>query len=978
SVKSNIGHLELAAGVAGIIKVLLQLKHKTLVKSLHCEELNPYIQLQGSPFFIVRQNQPWEAPRDAVGRELPRRAGISSFGFGGANAHVVIEEYVAPAAPPPPPAPSPAQPALVVLSARNEARLHEQVRQLLDAIAQHPFTDEDLPNIAYTLQVGRSAMDSRVALTAASIEELQRKLASIADGRPAGDDIYQADARRSKDAMAALAADDDHRQLVQAWMAGSKHGKLLDLWVKGLPLDWQQLYGGRMPRRISLPTYPFARERHWVTEPADVGTPKGGVAVLHPLLQQNTSDFTEQRFSSRFTGKEFFLADHVLQGTPVLPGVAYLEMARLAVARATGALDHGTGIVLKDIVWARPLMLSGAAASVDIALYPHENGEIGYEIRSTAWAPAGEEPAREHHAQGRAAIVHGERDVPRIDLAACKRECPRPIDAAQAYSALDAMGLALGPALRAMDSLHAGADGRGRAQVLARMRLPPCASEGREQYVLHPSLMDASIQAALGLALTGDAPADAKLKPLLPFALQRLEIFGRCPDTGWAVIRHADAAAPSEKAQTLDITLCDDEGAVSMRMLGLSLRLLEGELSGQAPVPSAAAAQARLPLAAKLEPEPEAEADEFAGPVRDWLKRTLSHLLKVKRENIEADTELADYGIDSIKFIELTNAVNEELKLELVPPIFFEYSTLGSFTGFLLHRQRDAVARRFAGTRPRALPTRATAGALSSEEQPALQLPARRYLRQARIETALARPAEPVAIIGISGRFPMAQDADALWSNLAQGRDCIGEIPDSRWGWGAIPTKWGGVIDGIDEFDPLFFNISPREALLMDPQQRLLMTYVWKAIEDAGYSAESMSGTKTALFVGTMASGYAGLVAQAKIEIDGYSATGAAPSVGPNRMSYFLNLHGPSEPIETACSSSLIAVHRALQALDTDGCEMAIAGGVNTLVAPEIHISFSKAGMLSEDGRCKSFSSSANGYVRGEGVGMLLLKKLGA
>src|SRR5436305_3910178 len=162
----------------------------------------------------------------------------------------------------------------------------------------------------------------------------------------------------------------------------------------------------------------------------------------------------------------------------------------------------------------------------------------------------------------------------------------------------------------------------------------------------------------------------------------------------------------------------------------------------------------------------------------------------------------------------------------------------------------------------------------------------------------------------------------------------------------------------------------------MDPQQRLLMMYVWKAIEDAGYSASSLSGTNTALFVGTGSSGYSERITRAHIAIEGHSSTGLASSIGPNRISYFLNLHGPSEPIETACSSSLVAIHRGVHAIESGECSVAIVGGVNTLVSPEAHISFSKAGMLSEDGRCKTFSSEANGYVRGEGVGMLVLKRL--
>ncbi|KAG0289214.1 hypothetical protein BGZ97_006522, partial [Linnemannia gamsii] len=238
--------------------------------------------------------------------------------------------------------------------------------------------------------------------------------------------------------------------------------------------------------------------------------------------------------------------------------------------------------------------------------------------------------------------------------------------------------------------------------------------------------------------------------------------------------------------------------------------------------------------------------------------------------------------------------------------------------------------------------------------------------------------AEPIAVIGMSGCFPQAEDLDALWANLLAERDSIGRLPASRYRGLAPAICHAGVIESIDEFDPLFFGISPREAQAMDPQQRLLMLYVYQVIEDAGYSVQSLSGSATALLVGTASSGYGQLLAQAGEAVAGYSAAGLAGSMGPNRMSYWLNWHGPSEPVETACSSSLVAVHRALELLRSGQCAQAVIGGVNTLLSMEMHESFIQAGMLSSDGRCKTFSAQADGYVRGEGVGMVFLKPLSA
>ncbi|MBN6546604.1 SDR family NAD(P)-dependent oxidoreductase, partial [Actinacidiphila bryophytorum] len=262
-------------------------------------------------------------------------------------------------------------------------------------------------------------------------------------------------------------------------------------------------------------------------------------------------------------------------------------------------------------------------------------------------------------------------------------------------------------------------------------------------------------------------------------------------------------------------------------------------------------------------------------------------------------------------------------------------------------------------------------------------LPKQQVRRPAPAAPPAAGGQEPVAIIGMSCEFPMARDTGQFWDNLVQGRDCITEIPLERWDWraqlaadpAAAGARWAGTIDGIAAFDPLFFGISPREAELMDPQQRLLMTHVWQVLEEAGYSARALAGSDLGLFVGTVST-YGQLIAQAGRAAEGYSSAGLAASMGPNRMSYFLDVHGPSEPVETTCSSALVALHRAATALSLGHCSMAVAGGINTLTDPGMHVGFAKEGMLSPDGRCKTFAASADGYVRGEGVGMLLLKRL--
>jgi acyl transferase domain-containing protein len=296
SLKSNIGHLELASGVAGVIKVLLQMQHKRLIKSLHCEQVNPYIQLEGSPFYIVQESREWEAQRDRMGNILPRRAGVSAFGLGGVNAHVVLEEYV-PGSQRKNRGDGVFPPALIVLSAKNEERLREQVRQLLiwiqtevshsrgdvmvgvggdevpcvgrgPCVAPVPSDTPNLQDLAYTLQVGREAMEERLALQVRSLAELEEKLGSyLSASVQEGGDWYRGQVKQYKETVALLNIEEELQEAIGKWQKQGKYEKLLQWWVKGGPIDWRHLYGEHLPRRISLPTYPFACERYWLPIP---------------------------------------------------------------------------------------------------------------------------------------------------------------------------------------------------------------------------------------------------------------------------------------------------------------------------------------------------------------------------------------------------------------------------------------------------------------------------------------------------------------------------------------------------------------------------------------------------------------------------------------------------------------------------------------------------------------------------------------
>ncbi len=252
--------------------------------------------------------------------------------------------------------------------------------------------------------------------------------------------------------------------------------------------------------------------------------------------------------------------------------------------------------------------------------------------------------------------------------------------------------------------------------------------------------------------------------------------------------------------------------------------------------------------------------------------------------------------------------------------------------------------------------------------------------------------AEPIAITGIGCRFPGGGHGPvAFWNLLLSGVDAITEIPEDRWMWktfydsragipGKTNSRWGGFIEGIDQFDAAFFGISPREAASMDPQQRLLLETAWEAMEDAGFVVTSDSGTNTGVFVGMSTFDYWRLQSsfRNKTTIEPHTTTGSVLSIAANRISYLFNLHGPSFVVDTACSSSLVALHLACKSLRNGECTTALVGGVNAILNPDTFIGFSRMSMLSPDGRCKAFDASGNGFVRAEGAGVVVLKPLHA
>nr|BAP05590.1 CalB [uncultured Candidatus Entotheonella sp.] len=545
SVKSNIGHMDTAAGLAGLIKIALSLNHGEIPPTLHYKTANPEIDFAASPFYVADRLHAW--PQTAQ----PRRAALSSFGLGGTNTHAIFEAY--------PPLPEaldrPKKKVLVLLSAANAEQLRVYAERLHHFL-QHAPADLNLDSLAYTLQVGRKAMRARLAFVVKNRASLLARLEQFLAGEePKG--CYQGTAAQ------------DAQRVPEALISGRKFGKLSRLWVAGARVVWKQLYHDSRPRRMSLPAYPFAGDVFTLPQTPAAVAPKATVARLHPLLHRSTATSDGLQFSSRFTGHEFFLSDHVVNGRRILPGVAYLEMARVAMEQATKISDPAR-VRLRNVVWVRPLVLEEQPETVHTRLVKDGWNRMQYEIVSE---PRDGEatPTQILHGQGVIELMEHPGSRPRLDLGALRTRMEQHrFSADQCYTAFATYGISYGPAFRALDTVYA--DGPNPTQLLACLRLPE-GVRNLSEFVLHPSMLDAAIQSSIGFIIGSQEET-----PSLPFALEEVGIYGPCSSEMWALVRRTGHGSQ----ERLDIDLCDQQGRVCVELRGFSNRPFHSGLPLQA------------------------------------------------------------------------------------------------------------------------------------------------------------------------------------------------------------------------------------------------------------------------------------------------------------------------------------------------------------------------------------------------------------
>ncbi len=369
--------------------------------------------------------------------------------------------------------------------------------------------------------------------------------------------------------------------------------------------------------------------------------------------------------------------------------------------------------------------------------------------------------------------------------------------------------------------------------------------------------------------------------------------------------------------------------------------------------------------------------------VEEFLVALIARELHIDPRRIDLEQPFFEMGVDSVTALNLIQKIEEPTGATLPRTLFFDYANMRALIRGLIDQHQLTLSA-----------SAAAAPAAPAVDTPAPTVPPPPTLPPvAAAQWPVAEEMAPtrgderaIAVIGLAGRFPGAADVASFWEQLRAGYDAISEIPQERWDasrlysaeqdtTGRSYSKWGGFLEGLYQFDPLFFRLSPREAEAMDPQQRLMLEVAWEALEDAGYAGGQLTGSETGVFIGATYSHYSRDHVP-HLTSDAYATLGNAIAILANRLSYFLDLRGPSLTVDTLCSSSLVALHLAVESLRQGHCQQALVGGVHAGMNFSYYQSLCRLGALSPTGRCHTFDQGADGYVPGEGAGALLLKPL--
>lgn len=926
SVKTNVGHLEAAAGICGLIKTVLSLERRTIPPNLHFTQPNPEIPFDALHLKVATAAMPWPSFR---GRCI---AGVSSFGFSGTNAHVLLE--APPAAPVAQQCQRPNQEAgqpdsLLLLSAHQPAALRESAVQMARFLRQD--TAPPLSEICKTAARHRSFLRERLAVVGANAEALAEALFrfaqsadsdSLVHGRPVATEgaklIFVFPGQCSEwvgMGQSLLAGEPVFAAALHACDAAIRRQagfSVLDvLGSETAQSDFKR--ADRIhPTLFALQVALAQLWRSWGVEPTGVvGHSRGEIAAAHVAGALGLDDaariICERSLLLEKSGRigEMALVElpphevkESLAGYADKIGISVINGLRSTIAAGSRpALDEWLALLTRRGVASRLLKVGipGHSPSMDPLqpeLLARVSGIAPRALRipmySTVTTEAVDGPSltAEYWARNLREPVHFFRTIERL--------------------------LGAGPVVFLELSPH---------PVLVQPMLEAITDLGKQGAAVASLKRDEderrSLLSGLGALFVSGAPVDWKRAfpgggppvslPAYPWQRQRY----------W--VRQEPAGPPREPDR-------------------------RGE-----PVPAEppAVPEPEPALVARLSQAPPRER---ARVLEGFVAQLTAEVLRVPVEQMERDIPFGSLGMDSAMGSAICARMQKAFGLSLPLTTLWTYGSIGALAQHLLTRLD------FRAESPLA-------------PQPALA------------KSEAAGP-EPLAVIGIGCRFPGGVvDPASFWNLLSEGRDAVTSMKE-RWSFlsrepvMSIPS-WGGLLPEVDQFDAGFFGVSPREAVSLDPQQRLLLEVTWEALENADVVPAALQGSRGGVFVGLWQVDYSRLLDRlTPQELDSFSLTGTLSSVAAGRISYSLGLVGPCVTIDTACSSSLVAVHQACRSLRSGECDLAIAGGVSLILAPETSERIARLQGLSPDGRCKTFDAAANGISRAEGAGVIVLKRL--
>ncbi|MGW4488740.1 type I polyketide synthase [Amycolatopsis sp. NPDC004368] len=944
SVKTNIGHLEGAAGVAGLVKTALALSHRTVPPSLNFRQPNPGIDFGGWHLRVADRLQAWPYRENGSTGEL--LAGVSSFGMGGTNCHVVVSSRPQAEVVEPGIAPTAnlgrsvsGRVSAWVISARSKAGLRGQAASLAEHVTRHSAVDP--VDVGLALVTRRSTLEHRAVVVGRDRADLLSGLSALAEGkadtRVASGVTYDAGAVAFVFAGQGSQRIGMGRQLHARFpVFAESFDSVCRLVDEALPRPLGELMFGDAAYAPTLGRTEFAQPALFAFE----------VAIFRLLQSWGVSpDFVAGHsigeISAAYVAGVLSLPDacrlvvsrgRLMQKLPT--GGVMLAVRADERAVADLVAERADQVSVAAVNAPSAVVLSGAQTAVD-ELEAHFTAR-GFETRRLRVSHAFHSPLMEPMLQEFGDVVSQlsfqTPALPIISTVTGRRadlsdpgywvgQVRATVRFADSIRALAGEGVTrfvhLGPdatlsALTTETIEQSGIDG---ALVV------PVARKDRDDAVtVLSALAELHVHgASVDWTAVLTAPEVSGREPwvdLPTYAFQRERYWSDKPLTNRDFSPTAVSVPDSRQSDSHDDPLPETDG-LKARLTGMSRKAQEALL-----------------------------VDLLREEAAVILGFTSARLVEMK-------TAFKELGFDSVMTVELSGRINAATGLKLPATVVFENPTIASLAGRVLSE--------LAGPNGGDEAPRAPGDALAVAED------------------------DPLAIVGMACRLPGGVSSpEELWQLVAAGGEGIGEFPADR-GWdldsvydlagATAPARRGGFLYDATTFDAEFFNIAPREALAMDPQQRLLLEATWEALERAGVKPESLRGTSTGVYIGASPQEYGPRLETAGSS-QGFVLTGISPSVLSGRVAYVFGFEGPAVTVDTACSSSLVALHQAGQALRSGDCDLAVVGGVAVMSTPGMFVEFDRQGGLSADGRCKSFAEEADGTAWSEGVEVLVVERL--